>query len=136
MTRHGAPRPSLTIGGLGVPGLTTNPLPATTIVCGDLQLQGDVTLTTASPGSVLVIENGRLDTNNHTLKTASGSALTIIFSGTSGSYNHYPTDTNGSAGILDFMAPTSGTWKGMAIYTNPALTSGVSFTDAGNHPNW
>jgi Flp pilus assembly protein TadG len=109
---------------------------ATWIVCGDLQLQANVTLTTASPGSVLVIENGILDTNRYTLKTTSGSALTIIFSGPSGSYNHYPTDTNGNLGTLDFMAPTSGTWGGIALYQNPALTSGVSFTYAGNNPTW
>ncbi len=109
---------------------------ATWTVCGDLQLQADVTLTTSSPGSVLVIYNGILDTNGHTLKTASGSALTVIFSGTtSGSYSHYPTDST-NAGTLDFMAPTTGTWKGIAIYTNPALTSGVDFTYAGNNPAW
>ena len=111
--------------------LTSTP----TIVCGDLQLTTDVTLTTASPGSVLVIENGRLDTNGHTLKTASGSALTIIFSGTSGSYNHFPTDSTNS-GTLNFMAPTSGTWKGIAIYQDPALTTGVDITYAGNNPTW
>jgi Flp pilus assembly protein TadG len=108
-----------------------------TFVCGDLQLTGDVILTTASPGSVLVIENGMLDTNGHTLSTASNSALTIIFSGTdpSGSYNHYPTDTT-NAGTLNFMAPTTGTWKGVAIYQDPSLTKGVSFTYAGNNPTW
>src|SRR6266436_4579176 len=78
---------------------------ATWIVCGDLQLQANVTLTTASPGSVLVIENGILD-------------------------------TNGNLGTLDFMAPTSGTWEGIALYQNPALTSGVSFTYAGDNPTW
>jgi Flp pilus assembly protein TadG len=116
--------------------LSTKTLTATpTIVCGDLQLTTDVTLTTASPGSVLVIENGRLDTNGHTLKTASGFALTIIFSGTSGSYNHFPTDST-NAGTLDFMAPASGTWKGIAIYQDPALTTGVDITYAGNNPTW
>jgi Flp pilus assembly protein TadG len=116
-------------------GATTKTLTATTTICGDLQLAGDVTLTTASPGSVLLIANGILDTNGHTLKTDTGSALTVIFTGTSGSYNHYPTDTT-NAGTLDFMAPTSGTWKGIAIYVNPALTSGVNFTYAGNNPAW
>jgi hypothetical protein len=118
--------------GAGAPA--TNPMPATTIVCGDLQLTADTVLTTASPGSVLVIENGQLDTNGFTLSTASGYALTIIFSGTdpSGSYNHYPT----SAGTLNFMAPTTGTWKGVAIYQDPSLTKGVSFTYAGNNPTW
>jgi hypothetical protein len=116
---------------------TAGTLPATTIICGDLQLSADTTLTTASPGSVLVIENGMLDTNGHTLKTASGSALTIIFSGSdpSGKYNHYPTDST-NAGFLNFMAPTSGPWKGVAIYQDPSLTKGVDFTYVGNNPTW
>jgi Flp pilus assembly protein TadG len=112
-------------------------LPATTIVGGDVQLTGDVIVTSSAglAGSVLVIENGVLDTNGHKLSTASGSALTIIFSGTSGSYNHYPTD-NTNLGTLDFMAPTSGTWKGIAIHQDPSLTSGIDFTYAGNNPTW
>jgi len=116
---------------------TTVALPATKIVCGDLQLQSDkngdpVTVTTASPGSVLVIENGQLDTNGVTLKTAANSALTIIFSGTAGSYTHAPT----GGGTLDFPAPTSGTWQGIAIYQDPALTTGVDISAAGNSPTW
>jgi Flp pilus assembly protein TadG len=116
---------------------TTIALPATKIVCGDLQLQSDkngdpVTVTTASPGSVLVIENGQLDTNGVTLKTAANSALTIIFSGTAGSYTHAPT----GGGTLDFPAPTSGTWQGIAIYQDPALTTGVDISAAGNSPTW
>jgi hypothetical protein len=105
------------------------------IVCGDLQLTTDITLTTASPGSLLVIENGNLDTNGHLLKTASGSALTIIFSGTAGSYNHGIIDSTNS-GTLDFMAPTSGTWSGIAIYQDPNLTTGVDISYAGNNPTW
>jgi Flp pilus assembly protein TadG len=111
-----------------------SPLPATTIICGDLQLSGNGTiqLNTASPGSVLVIVNGRLDTGSATLKTAAGSALTIIFSGTSGSYTHAPT----GGGTLDIQAPTTGTWKGVAIYQDPALTTGVDVSAAGNSPTW
>jgi Flp pilus assembly protein TadG len=105
------------------------------IVCGDLQLTGDVTINTSSAGAVLVINNGLLDTNGHTLRTSNGSALTLVFSGTSGSYSHYPTDSTNS-GMLDFNAPTSGPWSGVAIYQNPNLTSGVSFTYAGNNPAW
>jgi Flp pilus assembly protein TadG len=110
-------------------------LPASTIICGDLQLTGNTTLTTASPGSVLVIENGQLDTNGYTLATDSASALTIIFSGPTVSgktYTHYPT----GGGTLDFMAPTSGTWKGISLYQDPAVTTGVDFTYAGNSPTW
>ena len=107
-------------------------LSATTIVCGDLQLTGNTSLTTASPGSVLVIENGQLDTNGYTLQTAAGSALTVIFSGSSGSYTHAPS----GAGTLDFNAPTSGPWSGVAIYQDPALTTGVDISAAGSTPTW
>jgi Flp pilus assembly protein TadG len=109
-------------------------LPATTIVCGDLQLTGTGTLslTTASPGSVLVIVNGQLDTGSATLHTAAGSALTIIFTGTSGSYTHAPT----GGGTFDIQSPTTGTWKGVAIYQDPALTTGVDVSAAGNSPTW
>jgi hypothetical protein len=107
-------------------------LAATTIVCGDLQLTGNTTLTTASPGSVLVIENGQLDTNGYTLQTASGSALTVIFSGTAGSYTHAPT----GGGTFNIEAPKSGTWHGIAIYQDPALRTGVDISAAGNSPTW
>jgi hypothetical protein len=102
------------------------------IVCGDLQLQGDVTLTTAAPGSLLVIVNGQLDTNGKMLKTVAGSALTIVFTGTAGSYTHAPT----GGGTLDFNAPTSGAWSGVAIYQDPALTTGVDISAAGSSPTW
>jgi len=107
-------------------------LPATTIVCGDLQLSGNVTLNTASPGSVLVIENGQLDSNGYTLQTGVGAGLTIIFSGTSGSYTHAPT---GSV-TFDIAAPTSGVWSGVAVYHAPSLTTGVDISAAGNSPTW
>jgi len=37
---------------------------------------------------------------------------------------------------LDFPAPTSGIWKGIAIYQDPALTTGVDISAAGNSPTW
>jgi hypothetical protein len=91
-----------------------------------------VTVSTGAPGGVLAIENGQLDTNGYTLATANGSALTIIFSGTAGSYAHAPT----GGGTLNFAAPTSGTWSGVAIYQDPNLTSGVDISAAGNSPTW
>ena len=103
----------------------------TTIICGDLQLTGNVTVN-AYP-AVLVIENGRLDTNGYTLKTSSTSGLTIIFSGTgSGSYTHAPT----GGGKLNVAAPTTGVWSGVAIYQDPSLTSGVNISAAGSSPTW
>jgi Flp pilus assembly protein TadG len=107
-------------------------LPATTIVCGDLKLTGNTTLTTASPGSLIVIENGQLDSNGYTLSTASGSGVTIIFSGTAGSYTHAPT----GSGTFNIQAPTSGTWSGVAIYQDPALTTGVNISAAGSSSTW
>jgi hypothetical protein len=65
--------------------------------------------------------------------TSSGSALTVVFSGNnSGSYTHAPT----GGGTLDITAPTSGVWKGVAIYQDPSLISGVDISAAGNSPTW
>jgi hypothetical protein len=102
------------------------------IICGDLQLTGNVTIR-APTGAVLVIENGRLDTNGFTLQTVSGSALTVVFSGTNqGGYIHAPTGN----GTLDIAAPTTGPWSGIALYQDPKLTSGVDLSAAGTGPTW
>jgi Flp pilus assembly protein TadG len=96
------------------------------VVCGDQKLTGDTTLN----NTVLVIENGVLDTNGFTLQ---GSGLTVVFSGTNtGSYQHIPT----GGGTLDITAPTSGNWSGVAMYQDPALTKGVDMSAAGNTPTW
>ncbi|WP_340266294.1 pilus assembly protein TadG-related protein [Sphingobium mellinum] len=98
--------------------------------CGDVQLTGNVTLT--GNQTVVVIRNGQLDTNGYTFKTASGAAATVIFSGSNGSYTHAPT----GGGTIDIAAPTSGTWSGVALYQDPALTTGVDISAAGNSPTW
>jgi hypothetical protein len=96
------------------------------IVCGDVKLNGNTTIN----GGVLVIENGRLDTNGYTL---TGNALTIVFSGSNNaSYQHVPT----GGGSLNIAAPTSGTWSGVAIYQDPSLTTNVNISSAGNSPTW
>jgi Flp pilus assembly protein TadG len=100
-------------------------------VCGDLRLQGNVTINAAGP-TVLVIENGQLDLYGNTLTTSN---VAVVFSGTSGSYTHAPTDNSGG-GTLDVQAPTSGPWSGVALYQNPNLTSGVDVSYAGNSPTW
>jgi Flp pilus assembly protein TadG len=103
-----------------------------TFICGDLKLTGNTTITSAAGGSLLVIENGQLDTNGYTLATANGSQLTTVFSGTAGSYTHYPT----GGGTLNLQAPYSGSWHGVALYQDPALTTGVDISSAGNAPTW
>jgi Flp pilus assembly protein TadG len=102
------------------------------IVCGDLQLTGDTTISGLG-GNLLVIENGQLDTNGYTLQTASGSALTVVFTGANNaSYQHIPSGN----GTLDIAAPTSGAWSGIAIYQDPNLTTNVDVSYAGNSPTW
>lgn len=101
-------------------------------VCGDLQLTGNVDVTNSiGDGGVLIIWNGRLDTNNRMLRTVSGH-LTVVFAGSNGVYTHAPT----GRGTLDFSAPKTGNWSGIAIYQAPTLTSGVDVTAAGNEPTW
>lgn len=108
------------------------------VFCGDVQLQGNVTLTGTT---TLVIENGRLDLRGWELKTASGAKATIVYTGNNGaSYHHYPMSSGGpSAGpspIIDIVAPSSGPWKDIAMYGDPDVTTNTDFTYAGNSPAW
>jgi hypothetical protein len=108
-------------------------------LCGDQMLTGDTVINTpVGQSAVLVVENGQLDLNGHQLTTSNGSAVTVVFSGTNGGgYTHAPTDnTNGSGGVLDITPPTTGPWKGVAIYQDPSLTTGVDVSAAGNSPTW
>lgn len=100
--------------------------PTSAVLCGDQQLVGDTTIN----NTVVVIENGQLDTNGYTLR---GSGLIIVFSGSNDfSYQHVPS----GGGTLDISAPTSGTWSGVALYQDPALTTNVDVSAAGNSPTW
>jgi hypothetical protein len=107
---------------------TANSLPVGPI-CGDYQLQNDITLAT---GGTLVIENGNLDLNGHTLKTTGTAGLTIALTGTnSATYSHVIT----GGGTLDISSPTSGTWSGMTIYQDP-IVAAQDLTYTGNSPTW
>jgi hypothetical protein len=107
-----------------------------TLVCGDVQLTGDVTIN-APDGAVLYIQNGQLDLNGYKFKTASGSEVAIVFTGDNGTYTHFVTDnSSGGSGVLDIKAPESGAFSGVALYQKPTLTTGVDFTYAGNKPTW
>lgn len=101
--------------------------------CGDVQLTGNVTITSPSSGVVMLIKNGQLDLNGFTLTTTAGSGLTIIFTGDNATgYTRAPT----GSGTLDIAAPTSGPWSGVAIYQDPSQTNGVDISEAGNSPAW
>jgi Putative Flp pilus-assembly TadE/G-like len=130
-THHGDPAlPSSNVWTAGSRSLSGN-----VVVCGDLQLNGDVTID-APAGAVLIVENGQLDLNGFTLRTSSGSGLTVVFSGSNGSYTHAPSSSVNNSGTIDIAAPTSGPWSGIAVYQDPNLTTGVNLSAAGNAPTW
>ena len=102
--------------------------------CGDVKLTGNMTLL---GDNVIVIRNGQLNLNGFTLSTgtnADGTAASavIIFSGDNGSYTHTLTGN----GNVNINSPTTGNWAGVALYTDPSLTTGVDMSAAGNSPSW
>ncbi len=113
------------------PGETWGPGTSITIaagtprrVCGNLTITGNVTISADSTGSQLIIYNGSLKSNGsiYTIKTTAG-YLTLIMAGTN-SYTHYID----CALTLDWAAPTSGSYAGLAIYYPNSLTNGVTFS--------
>jgi Flp pilus assembly protein TadG len=107
-------------------------LSGNTVICGDLQLTGNVTIN-APAGATIVIENGQFDSGSYTVQTASGSTATVVFSGTnSGSYTRGLT----GSGTFNIRAPTAGSWSGVAVYEDPNITSGFDVTYTGNSPTW
>ena len=101
----------------------------TKVLCGDQQLTGNFTV---PAGTTVVIENGQLDTNGYSFTLNGGS---VIFTGPTVS-GLSPTYAPTGGGTLNITAPTSGTWSGVALYQDPALTTGVDISAAGNSPTW
>ncbi len=95
-----------------------------------LTLPRDITITSATPGTVLVLfGNNDLNLNGHTLSATGG--LTIVFTGATNKASGFPT----GSGTVDFRAPTSGTWSGVALYQDPRQKAG-SYTYSGNTPTF
>jgi Flp pilus assembly protein TadG len=124
-------------------------LPAVSVYCGDVSLGSNVQVTSASPGSVMIIENGMLDLNGFQLQSGAGSGLTIIFYSPQGSAEAYtgggtPTNfvcgkpgcANGSSvgSILDVSSPTSGEWSGYSLFQDVNLPLQGSTNCTGNDP--
>lgn len=114
---------------------TTLTLGATPLTyCGGVTFSNGVTITTPASGGVIVVRKGSLVVpGGQTLRTANGSHLTIIFAGPHANKVMHILD---GGGTVDFAAPTSGDWSGVAVYQDPALTSGVDWSAAGNSPTW
>jgi Flp pilus assembly protein TadG len=106
------------------------------ILCGNQTLAGNVNVTTPLDGGIIVIDNGSLIIpSGMTLKTLADSGLTVIF------ISRTPAPVGAThildgGGTIDIAAPTEGKWSGVAVYQDPTMTTGVSFTDAGNSPTW
>lgn len=95
-------------------------------VCGDQQL----TANTEIDNTTLVIFNGQLDNNGYTL---TGKNLTVVLTGSNNaSYQH----TLSGGGTFDISAPSAKPWSGVAIYQDPALTTNVNMSFAGNSPTF
>lgn len=127
--------PACTAGSTTTTNWSTNQtLGAVRKICGPLNITANVTLTTPPGGTVLAVRRGAVTiAPGATLKTAANSGLTIVFPGPSVSgVSHIVT----GGGTLDIAAPTSGDWSGVAIYQDPALTTGVDWSEAGNSPTW
>jgi hypothetical protein len=117
--------------------------PSTPVVwCNGAQLQTDVT--TSGTGVIVIYKvgnsgYGNFDPNGHTFKSGSASGVTLIFTGsatgsTAQSGMIEPNSKVGSSlGTVDIAAPTSGTWSGMAVYTNPDQSQAVSYTPNGQN---
>lgn len=101
-------------------------------VCGNFNVTDNLDVTTDADGGILLIVDGDLNiANNKTLRTLADSGLTVILTGTNGASH-----VLAGGGTLDIAAPTEGTWSGVAVYQDPALTSIVDMSDAGNKPTW
>ena len=104
----------------------------TKTVCGNFNITGDTDVTTDADGGILLIVNGNLNiAKNMTLRTLADSGLTVIFTGANGASHILEGE-----GTLDIAGPTEGDWSGVAVYQDPALTSIVDMSDAGNAPTW
>jgi len=97
-------------------------------ICGDAQLLLPINVT---KDRTLVIRGGKLDLNGFKIQTAPGASLTIVFlAGDSG--RDYGIEGDGE---LNFAAPKTGPWAGVAIYQAPNVPSS-SISYAGNSPTW
>jgi hypothetical protein len=110
--------------------VTTNNLSASTAhYCGTTTLAANLDF--GNTPAIVTINNGNLDLNGFSL---TGSALTIIFTGKSPNAGTHTIVGSKTGSALHITAPTSGAWKGIALYQDPDLRAGVNFEAEGNKP--
>jgi hypothetical protein len=97
--------------------------------CGTTSLTSHIDF--GNTPTVITINSGNLNLNGFSLK---GSALTIIFTGKNPNAGTHTIVGSGQGSALHITAPTSGVWKGIAIYQDPDLLVGVDFSASGNRP--
>ena len=130
-TAANIPAPAGCSGATSLNGGTLNASGGSVCYTGNLTINGTVSVNTAAPGSKIILYNGANLIVNGTLQTVAGGAMSVIFSGTAG--NNAPGFISGG-GNLDFAAPTSGTWSGVALYQDSRMTGTSSQTYTGNSP--
>lgn len=101
-----------------------------TIGAGTTKVLTDTAST--NKGTVLYMQGGANIALTGTLKADFGQALTIVFTNTAGATPGFLT---GGAGTIDFGAPTSGPWSGVALYQDPA-TAANNVTYSGSSPTF
>jgi hypothetical protein len=100
-------------------------------ICGDGHASGPIIV--SKPNTVITVYGGSLDLEDYTMITQPGASVTLLFAGPNLSgHKHIPMGTGG----FNIEAPKTGDWAGVAMYQDPALTSGVDLTEAGNTPTW
>jgi hypothetical protein len=102
---------------------------------GNITINGNVTITSPVGGAVMTLYGGGglILNGSATLTVTGGNGATIIFSGTAGA--NTPGFITGD-GTIDMSAPTTGTWKGVALYQDSRMTGTGNLTYAGNNPTF
>jgi len=85
----------------------------------------------ANKGTVLYMQNGANIALTGKLQADFGQGLTIVFTNASGATPGFLTGN----GTIDYGAPTSGPWSGVALYQNP-LAGASNVTYSGNSPTF
>jgi Flp pilus assembly protein TadG len=99
-------------------------------VCGDLTVTGTGYLTGSAPASdsLIIIENGSLSVADSAQISTARTAIILTGNNSYASAINFP-NGKGHAASLSLSPPTSpGTWQGIALYQNPALTNSVDDT--------